>query len=181
MLTFLKYLIQLVLSPVNGWKDLAERDPDPEEMLHKGLFPLLGVSAATEFLSVLYGSDSLLKVVSTAVTDFGAYFIAVFIARLVLGMSLPKLCDDEPDMRRCYSFINASTGLMVLFQIIDNCLPWNLMLLKFLPLYAVLVISKATDYMGIRKSDDMRFLGIAAGLIVVVPLCIYYFIYLLIQ
>ena len=51
---------------------------------------------------------------------------------------------------------------MVLFRIVDNCLPWNLMLLKFLPLYVVLVISKATRYVGIRRRDDMEFLGIAS-------------------
>ncbi len=182
MLTFFKYLIQLILSPSNGWEDLAKQNPDPEESLRTGLYPLMGVSAASEFLALLYGRGaSMLHVVSAAITDFGAYFLAIFIARLGFDLSLSKVCDEIPEQRRVNNFINVSLGLMVLFQIIDNCIPWNLMLLKFLPLYVVLVISKGTGYMNIRKRDDMRFLSIAAGLIVAVPLVIYYFIYLLIQ
>lgn len=182
MLTFLKYLIQLILSPSNGWDDLAKHDPDPEVMLREGLFPLMALSAATEFLDIPYGTDAgLLQVISSAVTDLGAYFLTVFLARLIFDISLDKLCNRPPEQRRVHTFINATVGLMVLFRIVDNCLPWNLMLLKFLPLYVVLVISKATRYVGIRRRDDMEFLGIASGVTVAVPLCIYYLIYLLIR
>ncbi len=182
MLILLRHLIQLILSPTNGWKDLAERDPDPEVLLRRGLYPLMGISAATEFLTLLYGSDeSMLNVVSTSITDFGAYFLALFLARLVMEISLTKLCDEMPTSRRIYNFINMSVGLMILFRILDNCLPWSLMLFKFLPLYVMLVMSRALDYLNVRKTDDMRFIGLTAGLIVAVPLAIYYLIYLLIQ
>ena len=69
---------------------------------------------------------------------------------------------------------------MVLIQIIDNCIPWQIVILKFLPLYAVLVIYKASDYIGVRRGDELRFMGLAAGVIVVVPLLIYYLLYLII-
>ena len=182
MLTFLKYLLQLILAPKNGWDDIAERNPDAHQWLTKGLYPLMALSAATEFLSLAYDRDaSLLQVVSAAITDFGAYFLAIFIARLILDLTIDRVTDEAPDRKRIDIFIIASTGLMVLFQIIDNCLPWHLMLLKFLPLYVVLVISKAFRFMNIRKRDEMSFLTTASLLIVAVPLGIYYLIYLLIR
>jgi len=54
MFAFLKYLIQLLLSPSHGWEDLETRDPDPEEMTRSGLYPLMGIAAATEFLSFFF-------------------------------------------------------------------------------------------------------------------------------
>lgn len=182
MPTFLKYLLQLILSPLNGWNDLAERNPDPEDMLSKGLYPLMAVSALTELLALVYDrAAGLMQVLVGVVTDFGAYFLAVFLARLVLDIFMPKVCDIAPDRHRTDTFIVVSVGLMVLFRIIDNCLPWHIMLLKFLPLYVVLVMSKSFAYMSVRKRDEMRFLTVASCVIVAAPLVIYYLIYLLVQ
>lgn len=182
MTTFLKYILQLILSPSNGWTDLSTDNPDPERLLTRGLYPLMGISAATEFLALVYHQGiGLMQVLSAAVTDFGAYFLAIFISRLVLDLFMPKVSEPVPDQRRINTFIVAAIGLMVLFRIVDNCCPWNLMLLKFLPFYVVLVLSKAFAYMNVRRRDQMRFLGVAAGVTVGVPLGIYYLIYMLIQ
>ena len=43
MLTLLRYIIQLILSPKNGWEDLAQTNPDPDVLLTKGVYPLLGI------------------------------------------------------------------------------------------------------------------------------------------
>ncbi len=72
-------------------------------------------------------------------------------------------------------------GILVLFQILDNCMPWNLVLLKFLPFYVVLVLYMAIPYIGVARNSELRFTGIASGAIVGVPLVIYYLLYLLIQ
>lgn len=54
MLQYLKYLFQLLLSPGLGWEDIEHTDPDPEELTRKGLYPLMGLAAATEFLAFFY-------------------------------------------------------------------------------------------------------------------------------
>ena len=68
----------------------------------------------------------------------------------------------------------------MLVQLLCNCMPWNLVLFKFLPVYVILVLYKAIPYIGVRKADAMRFLGLSAAAIVAVPLIIYYLLYLLI-
>ena len=70
--------------------------------------------------------------------------------------------------------------MMILFQIIENCLPWSLLIVKFLPLYAILVLSKGCEYLGIPKRKELRFTALEGIAIVAVPLVIYYVIYLLI-
>ena len=115
-----------------------------------------------------------------ALSDFGSYFVGVFIAKLIFDIYLRRVTTSQPDERRSFTLIVLGIGLMVLIQAIGNCLPWHMVILKFLPLYAVLIIYKASDYIDVRPGEELRFMGIAAGAIVVVPLLIYYLPYLII-
>lgn len=182
MLSFLKYLIQLVLSPGNGWEDLAKESPDPEELTRRGLYPLLGIAAITEFLALIFHRHiRLADVLVRAIADFGAYFVSIFIARLIFELYLRKLTGATPEPRRTATLTVTGIGLMVVIQIISNCMPWNLVLLKFLPLYVILVLYKAAPYIGVDKRSELNFIGLSAAAIVAVPLLLYYLLYLIIQ
>ena len=118
----------------------------------------------------------------SAVVDFGAYFVALFIAKLIFEIYLPGLVDGgEPSRHKSQTFIVFSIGMMVLLQIVCNCLPSTLTIAKFLPLYVVLVIYKAVPYMSIRQDSELRFLGVASVATVAVPLFLYYIFYLIVN
>ncbi len=151
-------------------------------MLRRGLYPLLGIAAITEFLAFFYQRHiTLAEVLVRAIADFGAYFISIFIAKLIFELYLGRLTSVQPDNRRVMLMTVCGMGLMVLIQILSNCLPWNLVLLKFLPVYVVLVLYKAVPYIGVNKDSELRFIGLSAAAIVAVPLAIYYLLYLIIQ
>ena len=181
MLTLLRYIIQLILSPKNGWEDLAQTNPDPDVLLTKGVYPLLGIAAVTEFLGMAYQGYALGQVLISAINVFGSYFVAVFIARLLFDLYLNKLAGAEIDKRHSSTVIICGIGMMIVFQIIENCLPWNLLIIRFLPLYAALIIFKACAYLRIPKSNELKFTALAAFTIVAVPLLIYNIINVLIQ
>lgn len=182
MFQYLKYLFQLLLSPGLGWEDLEKNNPDPEELTRKGLYPLIGFAAATEFLALFYERGVALgTVLIRAVAVFGSYFVSVFIAKLIFDYYMGHLTENGSyDQRRASTMTVAGLGMMVLIQVFSNCLPWNLIFLKFLPVYVVLVLYKASRYMAIRRNEEMRFLGITAGAVVGVPLLIYYLLYFII-
>ena len=182
MLQYLKHLIQLLLSPGQGWIDVEKDNPDPQELLSKGLYPMLGIAALSEFMVYVYGhAEPLATVLIRAVALFGAFFVSVFIAKLVFDYYMGELTAGEGyDQRRGANLTVLGLGLMALIQIITNCLPWSVMVVRFLPLYVVLVIYKAIPYMSVRRSCEMRFLLTAAGAIVAIPLLIYYLLYFII-
>ena len=180
MLAYLKYILQLLLSPGRGWDDIAEAHPAPDELLRRGLYPLLAIAALTEFLTLAWSHDhGFVSVLIRAIVDFGAYFISIFVARLLFEMYFPAMCRREPDRERVSVFIIFALGLMVIFRIIDNVLPWNTVYLSFLPLYAVLVIYKSEAYLDVESHSQMRFLLLGAGATVAVPLAIYYLLLLI--
>lgn len=182
MLEYLKYLVQLLLSPARGWEDISAKSPDPEEMTRKGLYPLIGIAAVSEFCAFFYLKGLKLdQVLVRAVLDFGTYFVSVFIAKLIYEIYLGKVIDGgEPNPRKTASLTVFPLGLMVLLQIVENCLQANLTFLKFLPLYVILVLYKAIPYMGVKPNDELRFTGIASVATVVVPLAIYYLLDLIV-
>jgi len=182
MFAFLKYLIQLLLSPSHGWEDIESRDPDPDGLTRVGLYPLMGLAAVSEFLSFIYERHvELATVLIRAVADFGSYFVSIFIAKLIFDYYLgPLTATGHFDTRRAATMTVTGLGLMVTIQIISNCLPWSVMLVRFLPLYVVLVLFKAIPYMEVRRGCEMRFLLVAAGAVVAVPLLIYYLLYFII-
>ena len=174
MLHYLKYLLQLVLSPSHGWEDLATEDPDPRRLLRRGFLPLLYLTAATEFLALVYRHDASFSVVCIkAIVDFGAYFIGYFIAKIVFDTYLPHFVHSRPDGRRSDTLAVMGTGLMVAIQLLDNVVPWNIMVLRFLPLYSVLVLHKAAEYMHVPRSRELNFLMLTTVAAVVAPLGIY--------
>lgn len=182
MIEYLKYLLQLILSPGHGWEDLERRNPDPEELLRSGLYPLLGIAAATEFLAFFWERHIELSLVLVrAMIDFGSYFIAIFIAQVILDLYLPRVMHSglAPDARRVSTMIVCGIGLMVIAQIINNCLPWRLILLKFMPIYVGLVLYKGARYMSVGKAGQFQFLCLAGTAIVIVPLALYYLLYYL--
>lgn len=181
MFVFLKYLIQLVLSPVHGWEDLQDAHPEAGVLLRKGLLPLLGVTAASEFCRLIWGADaSLGSVAVRALVDFGAYFVSVYLARLILDSYMDRAAGVHIDRERSNVLAVMGVGLMVLIQLIDNLCPWNLILLRFLPLYAVLVVYKAAPYLGVPSARDINFLALATVATVVTPLALYYLFFLII-
>lgn len=182
MLKFLKYLVQLLLSPSHGWDDIAEEDPDSDVLQRRGLYPLLVVAALTEFLAFFYQRHvNVATVLIRAVADFGSFFIAIFIARIIFDSYLgPLTATGHYDSRRASTLTIVGLGLMALIQTVGNCLPWSVMLMRFMPLYVVLVLYKAIPYMEVRRNCEMRFLLVVSSAVVAVPLLIYYLLYFII-
>lgn len=180
MFRFLKYIIQLILSPAKGWDDVENANPLPERLFLSGMVPLLLVAALTEFVPLFAdGGISLGTAIIRAIVDFGTYFVSVFIARLIFEVYLGKVCEGRPDTRRGYTTAVLALGMMVLIRIVDNLCPWDLIFMRLLPIYVVLVLYKSCGYMKVQADSEMRYLAMASLTTVVVPLAIYYLFYLL--
>lgn len=180
MFVFLKYLIQLILSPAHGWEDLEAAHAEAGTLLRRGFLPLLGLTAASEFCQRLWAPEYPLGMIAVrAVVDFGSYFVSVYLARLILESYINRAAGVVVDRERTGVLAVMGVGLMVLIQLVDNLCPWNLILLRFLPLYAVLVIYKGAVYAGVPSNREFNFLGLATVALVVLPLALYYLLFLI--
>ena len=154
--------------------------PDPEKLIRDGYYPLLGVASLSSFSGMLYHGDGLSPVLVTAMTLFGIYFVAIYIGKLLFGLYFERTVGVELNRRRSMQYIISGLGLMLFFQIVENLLPWNLLILKLMPIYTIVVLSKGSSFLGAGEVSHMRLTALAGTTLVVVPMVIYYFILMLI-
>ncbi len=181
MAQYLKNLLQLVLLPFRGWEDVSASMSDPELLLQKGYYPLLGFASMTELVRLLYsGHGGFLTVLELAIALFGSFFVAFFIAKIILNHYLAPYVDGEISATKIATFIIYGLGLLLIIEIIDNLLPTNLTLVKFLPLFVALILYNGSNYLSIKQGCELRFLLVVTLGVIVVPLAIFYLLELII-
>lgn len=182
MLQYLKNLVQLVLAPAKGWEDVSASLATPERLLRDAFFPLLGVAAASEFIRLFYhNSGGFLTVFELAIALFGSYFVSFFLGRIILSHYIGNFVDGEVNQTKLSTFIIYGLGLLLIIEIIENILPTDLTLVKFLPLFVALILYRATAYLSVKQGSELRFLCLAALAVIVVPIALFSLLELLIS
>lgn len=181
MLQFLKHILQLMLSPAKGWEDVSQASEAPAELCSRGLYPLLGIAALSNFVRMLYGNGILLvTAIERAVVDFGTYFSAYFLAALILEQLMPNIVSGEPNRKKIETCSVYIIAMLCIIRIIENCVPAELTLIKLLPVFVALIVYKADRYLAVKPGDDIRFMLIGVIALILMPLLLHYILFLLI-
>lgn len=149
MLNYLKLLVQLVLAPENGWEDIEDENLPAIKVLRSGFIPLLIITSLSVFAGLLYHVDATIgTLVRRAIITFGAFFVAIFIAEFFFSLFFIRDTAKAVDSGRVRSFIIWSLSVMALTTLIMNSVPFSPVLI-LLPLYTIVVIRRATDFMSV--------------------------------
>lgn len=170
MLHFLKLMLQLILSPAKGWEDVAVGADSPRRTLQHGLLPVAALAGVASLASALYIDPPsvamlLIQGVVVFVKYAGTYFAGVAIMSYALSAFMGKA---DADHDRVETFCAYSTGIMALIGVLEGLLPMELTLLQFLPLYVIVVMCYAREYLGVDERHIFRLAG-ASALAIVLP------------
>lgn len=180
MKKYLKHLFQLILSPGNGWEDIASANENPRIIAQSGYYPLIIIAALSVYIQGIYHLQlEFIVLFMRMLMTFLVYFISYFFGAFILSVFVEPTLEGKYDERKCHTFTLYTLGLVALIKIINNCLPSTSMMLFFLPFYVALIQWKATKYMGISESKTGIFMIIAI-LGVLVPPYFFYFLFSLI-
>ena len=186
MLSFLGYIIQLIMNPRRGWEDVASDNPSPRRMLMSGLLPLIVLTSLTYFVRVFYFTDfTVVDAIQGAVINAVAYFATYFIAVFAISLRIPYMEKDDEDMlsmdeasARVEIFSACIVGLLLLITFVSNLIPLDISLLHYLPLYSVYVIWKGAEFLRIDLPKIGHFMILAVLPIIVPVYALGYFFYL---
>jgi len=180
MLKFLKYLLQLLISPANGWEDISHAGDEPSRLTVDGFYPLLGVSAITSFIPMLYNNEiGIAAALQNAIITFVQYFVSLFLANYILATLLPHFVSGEPNEKRTTTFIIYNLALLALITIIENVMPFDLAIVRFLPIVVAVVMWKGCRYMAVLPEQTGRFMIASILTVIVMPLMFGYLLHLL--
>lgn len=141
MLKFIGCMMQLIISPGKGWADVDEVGESPQQLATSGFYPLLGITACSAFLPRIYDKNLTLPVlVESAVVTFVSYFIAYFLASALMSATIGKVSTDNPGDKKINTFILYNLSILALITLIRNCLPMELSLVQFMPLFVLVIM-----------------------------------------
>ncbi len=173
MWLFIRHLIQLLLSPSRGWEDVSEATIAPDTLQHKGYYPLIGVTALSEFLPLIYShGEGFLQALIAAIVIGFSLFASLFFAKLFLDMTLPKYVNGSLNLTKVDVFTTYLMGINCIFCILTNAMPASMTFLRLLPLLSVIIIFKSTAYLGIKDENQLNFTGLAIVAVIVIPIAI---------
>lgn len=176
---YLQHLFQLILSPGNGWEDIAKADIPAADIARRGYYPLIAVAALSVFMQGMWHHVEFIVLFMRAIATFLVYFVSYFFGVFVLSLFVEPNLTHRYDEQQSETFTLFTLGLLALITIIINVLPVTSAMLYFLPLYVALIQWKGCAYMGVSP-DRIGIFMIIAILGVLMPLYIFYFIFSLI-
>ena len=185
-------MLQLVLSPVNGWEDIAKSNVPVNRLLSKGLYPLMIVAALTTFCSLFYSVDAtFVSCLQSAVIIFISFFVTYFFANIIFTTFGSNILNpaNEPDESSSYNidstrasiFIIYNMGVLEVLAILTNLLPVKHSLLQFFPFLVALLMWKGADFMDIAPNRVGHFTFLSVFSILVPIYLLQYFFSMLLS
>ncbi len=173
MFRFLKYLFQLIISPGRGWEDISLAGDDKEKVASSGLYPMLGIASLSAFIRYFYDRAlSLAEMLQQAIIIYVQYFISYFLAAGIFSFCIGRLVDSEPSEKKYATFIAYGLAACSLITIIRNCLPVELSIVQFLPVYVALILWKGERYMAVKKERSLHFILLSILTVILLPVLI---------
>lgn len=173
MWLYIKLLIQLLLSPARGWEDVSEASIPADTLQSKGYYPLMAVTALSEFLPMLYShSIGFINALLSAIVVVGVLCASLYMAKLFMDLTLPRFTGVSLNVNKVNTFVVCMLGLNCIFYIFNNAMPASMTFLRLLPLLSVIIIFKATAYMGVPEDYQLNFTGLGIVAVIMFPLAL---------
>lgn len=168
MLRFLKNILQLILSPLHAWEEISYEDIGPEHLAARGMYPLLGLVALSAFLHGLYQKAFEVGAqLQEAVGQFVALLATYYIGVAMFDTFVSRFSTKEVSTNKSRTIAIYIVALLAIIQIIDNVVPIEIIILQFLPLFAAIVLAKATTYLAIDKKKEGGYILFAIGALII--------------
>jgi len=131
---------------------------------------LLGLTACSVFIRRLYDSDlGLVTMIQGAIITFVEYFVTYFLASFLFSIFLGKVIDGELNEKKYHTFAIYNISLLALITIIENCLPTELSIVQFLPVFTIVVMWMGKRYLAVKEEKSFTFIFLASVAILVMP------------
>lgn len=143
---------------------------DARKLLIYGFIPMIFIAALTVFVRCFYHSDvSQVALLQQSIVCFIKYLVTVYIAGYFFSIIMPLCVDGAVNDNKYHTFIILSLSLVVILNIVQNCIPVELPLLHLVIVYIVYVMWRGLRYLTISFNGVIRFLILDVLTIILPP------------
>jgi len=167
MLSFLKNMLQLLLSPANGWEEVSYDNTDPKVLASHGLYPLMAIASACAFVEGVYETSyDVALVIQHAMIDFISLLVAYLAGAALMESFVDHFTTKDISARKSQTVAVYTVSVLCVVQIIDNLVPFSFALIKFLPAFAAIVLWRATAYLSVDKDKEGLYIVFSIGVMI---------------
>ncbi len=160
--------MQLILSPANGWEEVSYDNTEPDVLAADGMYPLMGLAACTAFIQGLYdGPYDVGVVLQRALVDFISLLVTYLMGGALLEHFINNFSTTDVSVKKCRTVAVYMTALLCLVQIVENLVPVEFTVIKFLPALAAIVLWRAKSYLTIDAEKEGLYILFSIGVIIV--------------
>lgn len=170
-MNFIKYILLLIVSPREGWKDINKYTIPNNLLLSKLYYPVLALLSLSVFIPYIIGDTGLeLKnVIIYAMIEFIKFFISFFvISYLVLGFYV-NVFKSKNEANKVNNFIVFNLSILALLNILRNIMP-GFPFFEIFPLYVIFVVYKGIAYLNLPKNAELKFVVVVSTLLLLIPI-----------
>lgn len=154
-------LLELIANPKEAWSNIVKGSQEKEQFLNKMFYPLLGITALSQFWNCVDFSDfNIQEVLQVTVVATMKFFLGYVLTVFLLNNLLPKMMGWS--VERCKKTLDLYVGYLVCVlmatQIFINIMP-SYNFLKFLPFYTIYVLwMGCIYYLKVEEERNQRIL-----------------------
>ena len=170
---FLKYLIQLIIAPVNGWEDIAGDGNRSRAIAMRGLSITLLIVALTSFTALFYKYDAgVVEVLQAAIVTYVLYWVTFFFADYIFTLYMPGITGSQVEEGQVKTYIAYNVAILSLVTLISNLLPFSFALIQLLPIYVGVIMWRGADYLGVPETKTGKFMMMSVCTVIIPPVLI---------
>ena len=168
-------MVQLLLCAEHGWEDISASGVRADDLQRRGFFALVVLVSCSQLVRLCYEPQlGTFSAMAAVVAVAGGMLGALFVGRLMMGAMVCKWVDERTEPEKVHVLTLYGLGLTGLYRLVYNLIPTPMMLLKLLPLLSLLVILRATDFLGVSADKGLRLIGFGFLAVIVLPFVITY-------
>lgn len=167
---YLRDMVQLIMSPTNGWEDISYDDFDLKKLVTVGFIPwIIIVSLAAIVRTILSTSPDIFLMVKEILVIFIKYFVTYFVAGFAFSVYMPSFSNGHCRESLNNIFIAFSLGLLAVMDLLKECLPIDLAILNFLPLYILLIMWRGGRFVKYAEGHAFGYMVLCFCSVVLPP------------
>lgn len=168
MFRFFKNLVQLILSPAHAWEEVDQENLEPETLAAQGVYPLLALVAVTSFVQGLYARTfELGAMLQLAIAEFVALLATYFIGTALIDTFGNRFASKGLSIKKVRTVVLYTVALLAVIQVIENLVPVELTVVKFLPAFAAIVLCRANAYLTIDKDKEGAYILLSIASVII--------------
>ncbi len=168
MLSFLRNIIQLILSPAHGWEEISYEGDSAERLAARGMYPLMAIVAVSEFAQGIYAKTiELGALLQSAIAQFCSLLAAYYIGVALFDVFIGRMSTSEVSANKIRTIAIYTVSLLSLIQIIENLVPIEIIILRFLPAFVAIVLWRAKAYLSISKEKEGIYILFAISALII--------------